>query len=190
MRTKDEKKKSSLFKATVTLVNRIGFTSSSVSKIAKEAGVSPATIYVYHSKKDELLVSVYISIKKRMADDILAGFDDSRPVRDTLKQAWFNAYTFGTNHTDYIQYIEQFANSPYVDLVDRSAIEKPFLPLFQVIQHGIERKIIKNAPFDALNAFFFHPAVFLSNAKHCTSFENTKEAVETAFTMAWDAIRR
>ncbi|MBU0970455.1 MAG: TetR/AcrR family transcriptional regulator; helix-turn-helix transcriptional regulator [Proteobacteria bacterium] len=42
------------------------FAASSVSKIAKEAGVSPATIYVYHKNKEDLLVSTYIEIKKNM----------------------------------------------------------------------------------------------------------------------------
>ena len=47
MRTKDDQKKEALFKATIKLVNEIGFASSSVSKIAKEANVSPSTIYVF-----------------------------------------------------------------------------------------------------------------------------------------------
>ena len=47
MRTKDEQKKEALFKATVKLVNEIGFAASSVSKIAKEASVSPSTLYVF-----------------------------------------------------------------------------------------------------------------------------------------------
>ena len=37
MRTKDDEKAAALFEATVKLVNEIGFASSSVSKIAREA---------------------------------------------------------------------------------------------------------------------------------------------------------
>ena len=63
MRVKDDEKQEALFEATVKLVNEIGFVSSSVSKIAKEANVSPATIYVYYKNKEDLLVSTYIAIK-------------------------------------------------------------------------------------------------------------------------------
>ncbi len=54
MRTKDDFKQEALFQATIKLVNDIGFVSSSVAKIAKEADVSPATIYVYHKNKEDL----------------------------------------------------------------------------------------------------------------------------------------
>ena len=64
MRVKDDIKQDALFEATVKLVNEIGFAASSVSKIAKEAGVSPATLYVYYKNKEDLLVSTYIEIKK------------------------------------------------------------------------------------------------------------------------------
>ena len=72
MRTKDDEKEAALFEATVKLVNETGFASSSVSKIAREAGVSPATIYVYHKNKEDLLVSTYIEIKLNLSKALLS----------------------------------------------------------------------------------------------------------------------
>jgi AcrR family transcriptional regulator len=77
VRIKDDIKQEALFEATVKLVNKIGFAASSVSKIAKEACVSPATIYVYHKNKEDLLVSTYIQIKKNIGSAIHEDFDDS-----------------------------------------------------------------------------------------------------------------
>ena len=74
MRVKDELKQDALFKATIKLVNEIGFVASSVSKIAREADVSPATIYVYYKNKEDLLVSTYINIKQTLSDEILRDF--------------------------------------------------------------------------------------------------------------------
>ena len=85
VRTQDEEKKEALFEATVKLVNEIGFVSSSVSKIAKEANVSPSTVYVYYKNKEDLLVSIYIQIKAHMGKVILEGFDESMPIRDFFK---------------------------------------------------------------------------------------------------------
>ena len=51
MRTKCEEKQEALFEATVKLVNEIGFAASSVAKIAKEANVSAATLYIYYKNK-------------------------------------------------------------------------------------------------------------------------------------------
>ena len=92
MRTKDDEKEAALFEATVKLVNEIGFASSSVSKIAREAGVSPATIYVYYKNKEDLLVSTYIAIKLDLSKALLRDFNDRRPIRDILRKVWFNMF--------------------------------------------------------------------------------------------------
>jgi len=39
-----------------------------VLKIAKEANVSPSTIYVFFNNKEDLLVSTYLEIKHNLAD--------------------------------------------------------------------------------------------------------------------------
>ena len=64
MRIKDDEKREALFEATVKLVNEIGFVSSSVSKIAKEANVSPATLYIYYKNKITIMkrISIFISL--------------------------------------------------------------------------------------------------------------------------------
>ena len=52
MRYKDEAKQNAIIEATVKLVNQIGFAATSTSKIAKEANVSSATIYIYYKNKE------------------------------------------------------------------------------------------------------------------------------------------
>ncbi len=189
MRTKDDKKIAALHEATVKLVNEIGFASSSVSKIAKEAGVSPATIYVYYEKKEELLVSTYVEIKKDMSSKIMDGFDESLPIRDILRLVWFNMFKFASDNSDYIKYIDQFSNSPYSQLVNKEELDKFFQPIVNVWITGIEQKIIKNVNPEILGAFMYQPIIFLSNKNHCKNFELTDENIETAFTLAWDAIK-
>jgi AcrR family transcriptional regulator len=189
MRTKDDEKIEALFEATVKLVNEIGFAASSVSKIAKEAKVSPATLYVYYENKEALLVSTYVAIKRDLSQVVLRDFDESRPIRDTLHLVWRNLFDHISNHLDYFRYMEQFTNSPYTDLVDHSTLERFFEPLARVIQRGIAEKIIKDVDRDILTVFFWHPVMVLANPRHCKSFEITDKNIEDAFTMAWDAIK-
>ncbi|MBU2511396.1 TetR/AcrR family transcriptional regulator [bacterium] len=189
MRTKDEVKHDAIIQATIKLVNKIGFVSSSVSKIAKEAGVSPATLYIYYKNKEDLLTSTYVSIKQLMGKVLLKELDDSQPIRDSLKKIWLNLFDFTRENPEYFQFTEQFANSPYSDLVKRTEVEKYFEPLSRIVIRGIEQKIIKDISFDVLRAFYFHPAMVLSNARLCQEFKSTPENVEAAFNLAWDAIR-
>ncbi|WDP91602.1 MAG: TetR/AcrR family transcriptional regulator [Desulfobacter sp.] len=190
MRVKDEIKQEALFQATVAMVNETGFAASSVSKIAKAAKVSPATLYVYHKNKEELLVSTYVRIKELMSRTLLRGFNEDLPIRDCLQQLWMNTFAFASEHPAYFQYMEQFANSPYSGLVDKEKVEAYFAPMFRVMTRGIEQKILKDVEFDILAAFMFYPVKALANPRFCTNFELTDKSIETAFNLAWDAVKR
>lgn len=189
MRTKDDEKKEALFHATVKLVNEIGFVSSSVSKIAKEAQVSPATLYVYYKNKEDLLVSTYIDIKLDLSQAILADFDDTLPIRDILKNVWHSMFDYISNNLEYFKFMEQFATSPYSSLVDRQALEQYFIPITNVLERGIDQKIIKPVDRHFLKAFLFQPIFYLANPHLCQDAELTANEIETAFTLAWDAIK-
>jgi len=189
MRVKDDIKQQALFEATVKLVNEIGFAASSVSKIAKLASVSPATLYVYYTNKEDLLVSTYIEIKKNIGAAVHKNFDETLPIRDILNHVWINLFDYISRHADYFQYSEQFSNSPYQALVDHQEIEKYFEPVIGVLLKGIEQKIIKDVSFEILTAFIFFPIITLSNARVNQEFQGTPEEIDIAFTLAWDAIK-
>ena len=189
MRVKDEIKQDAIIKATVALVNEIGFASSSVSKIAKRAGVSPATIYIYFKNKEDLLVSTYVQIKTCLGTALMEDFDANLPVRDAIFQAGKNLYGYISSHNELFYFTEQFANSPYTDLVDREKIEAPFKPLFDLIQHGIEQKIIKDVPFELLFSHLYIPIFSLVNPRMNPDFKATPENIEISMNMAWDAIK-
>jgi AcrR family transcriptional regulator len=189
MRIKDELKQDALFNATIKLVNEIGFVASSVSKIAREADVSPATIYVYYKNKEDLLLSTYINIKQILSEEILRDFDDSLPIRDTLKNLWLNMFRYIAKHPEQFQYSEQFANSPYCSLVNKADLDSYFEPVYRILNKGIEQKIIKNVSMDILATFIFYPIVTLANKRLCEDFPQNEDNIETAFTLAWDAIK-
>jgi len=189
MRIRDDKKQEALLLATVKVVNEIGFAASSVSKIAKEAGVSPATLYVYFKNKEDLLISTYVEIKKGMGNAMLEGFDDTRPVHDILHQVWRNSFQYVVENKNEFRYAEQFSNSPFVEQVDKDRIQKSFEPLFAVVQRGIEQKILKEVNLELVATFLFHPILVLANPNHCSTFELSQANIDLAFRMTWDAIR-
>lgn len=189
MRIKDENKQEAIIKATVKLVNQIGFAACSVSKIAKEAEVSPATLYIYYKNKEEMIVSTYIDIKKKLSSALLKNLDTTLPLRDICRNIWVNGFDYISRHQEYFQFAEQFGNSPYTELVDHSELDKHFAPIIALLNKGIEQKIIKNVPFEMLTVFIFYPVMLLSNPRLCRTIKMSKANVDTAFTMAWDAIK-
>ena len=107
-----------------------------------------------------------------------------------MRRAWYKVFDYAVTHQPYFQYAEQFSNSPYSELVDKAEIEAYFEPFIQVIVRGIEQKIIKNVDFEILSVFIFYPVLALANPKVCKNLEINQAHIDTAFTMAWDAIRR
>lgn len=189
MRIKDQLKQDAIIEATVQLVNEIGFASSSVSKIAKKANVSPATLYIYYENKEDLLVSTYIEIKKKMSRALLKNFDTNIPFRDILENFWKNGFEFVSQNRELFQYSEQFSNSPYSELVNHEELERHFAPFIKVLQKGIEQKVIKDVPFDILVTFIFYPIMIMSNSKMCKTLELNEDIIGIGFTLAWDAIK-
>ncbi|NQV16445.1 TetR/AcrR family transcriptional regulator [bacterium] len=189
VRVKDEIKQDAIIEATVALVNEIGFAASSVSKIAKRAGVSPATIYIYFENKEDLLVSTYIQIKKSLGDALMSNFNPTHPVHDALMNAGKNLFKYISDHRELFYFTEQFANSPYCELVNKGEIEAAFQPLFELLQYGIDQKIIKDAPFELLLAHLYHPIFSLANPRINPDFQPSPENIDMAMSMAWDAIK-
>lgn len=189
MRVKDENKRQAIIEATVSLVNEIGFASSSVSKIAKRAGVSPATLYIYYKNKEDLIVSTYMEIKTCLGNAVMDHFDPNRPVRDAVMQAGRNLFKHIGTNPEVFYFAEQFSNSPYNNLVDQEKLQLTFKPLMDILQYGIDQKIIKDAPFEILFAHLYIPIYGLVNARLNPSFRATPENVELSMNMAWDAIK-
>ena len=59
MRKRDDEKEKSIKAAVVKLTLEEGFHGTSISKIAKAAGVSPATVYTYFDSKEIMLQVIY-----------------------------------------------------------------------------------------------------------------------------------
>lgn len=90
MRTKDENKIKAIKHAVIKLAQADGFTNLTTAKVAKEAGVSPATIYLYYQDKTDMLSRLYEEVKDDMHRGLAgviaaAGADTTAQVRAMLE---------------------------------------------------------------------------------------------------------
>ncbi len=190
MRIKDPQKEEALFRATVQLVNEIGFAESSVSKIAKAAAVSPATLYTYFANKDDLIISTYKTIMEKMSAQVFLGLSDTQPVKEALLLIWRNIYSYiSKNRADYL-FTEQFSKSPHIQSIDLETHKKYFAPLAALIRRGKEQGVLKDAHFHMHTLFFYYPILLLANPNSCHAVPLEDSVLDTAFEFAWDAIKR
>ncbi|EUJ29992.1 TetR/AcrR family transcriptional regulator [Listeria grayi] len=64
MRIKDEAKVTAISQAVFQITKQEGLNNASISKIAKLAGVSPATVYIYYQDKSDMLSKIYLTSKR------------------------------------------------------------------------------------------------------------------------------
>jgi len=188
MRKRDDSKKQALVLATIKVVNELGFAASSVSKIAKEAGVSVATLYIYFENKEDLLLFTHLELKAKLSAALMSDFDSSLPVKTLLRGIWLNLFNFVDKEAESYKYIDQFTNSPFNQRVDSQAIALPYRKLHEKIEEGKREGILKDVPIEVVFSFLFAPAVFLARSHLTVGFNATHESINSTFSLAWDAI--
>ena len=75
MRRKDDEKEQRIRHAVIELMLQEGFNGTSIAKIARLAGVSPATVYIYYENKEEMLQDIYLEYSEEVFDYLLKGID-------------------------------------------------------------------------------------------------------------------
>jgi AcrR family transcriptional regulator len=189
MRHKDENKNEAIFQATIQLLNEIGFSDISMSKIAKRANVSPSTIYVYFKNKEDMLGKLYTNVKQKMSAQILAGIDDTIPVKIAFERVLRNQIEFIFNHKEEFLFLEQFSNSP---LIQNLCLEDPswmFHPLFELVDRGRDQKLLKECDTMLLLVLIHAPVSALVKQHFNGEFELNEKNIRDMIQMSWDAIK-
>lgn len=112
MRRKDDEKQKSIKKAVVRLVLEEGMHGTSISKIARAAGVSPATVYIYYENKDVMLRDIYQEYAEEMFANLLAKSDDDLEAAAFIDMVIREYYRFMQAHEDVYNFVEQFNACP------------------------------------------------------------------------------
>ncbi len=176
MRTRDYDKQQRIKEATVRLILREGINGASVAKIAQEAGVSPATIYIYYSNKDEMLAEVfkeyshqsYHYLMQRMVPEM-----SGAELIDTLVRGFFN-YT--VEHEEAFSFVEQCSRCP--SLAQTVCETECCCDVFDVIHHYQELGIVKRYSDPNLSAVLFSPVRFLALNSRKMQFDVEAELSE------------
>jgi TetR/AcrR family transcriptional regulator, multidrug resistance operon repressor len=119
VRTRDPKKELSLRKKAMAMVVKEGFAGFSMQKLAKSAGVSPATIYIYWKDKDDLLLQLYTEAFGKMGGTTLGDFDPGMSFQEGLRIQWKNRARWCLEHPVEAAFIDQVRFSPLHDRAHR-----------------------------------------------------------------------
>jgi len=190
MRTKDENKKEAIFSATIKVINEIGFANVSMSKIAKTAGVSASTLYIYYKNKEDLFRKVYVEVKKHMLLACNKGLSEKESTETNVRRMCENILAFAQKHREYFLFLEQSSNSPLItsELFEEVAhlTEKTNI----IFQKGINEGTLKDAPPFLLVGFCVYPIaqIYKDSYNNDGLLKNTN--YDLVFQMCWDAVKK
>ena len=157
MRTQDEQKKSLVKQKALELLVKHGFEGFSMQKLAKEAKISPATLYIYYADKEDLIKTLGIELSNRFAESTLDGFHGKMSLREGLKKQWENRSRYLLNHPVEANAWEVIRHSP-VGLEVASIVTKNIGPKMAEFAHNaIKNKELKEMPLEVYWSITYGP---------------------------------
>ncbi len=182
-------KKRALLNATLTLVNDHGFHDAPMSKIAKLAGVAPATIYLYFENKQDLINNLYLEVKASFSDCAFKGYDNTMPVKKGFEIIWYNIADYKLNLVNEAAFLSQCDNTPMIDEEIRKEGLKHLQPLLDLWDQGKKEGIIKPLSIFVLYAYTIYPLTFLMAMQQRNLYTLNTKVLDETFQAAWDAIK-
>lgn len=173
MRQQDDDKKQRVKDAVRDVILEEGFAGASISKIAKRAGVSPATVYIYYENKEDMMRSIYADFTSNMWSTVLQNVDRNASGADTIDRLLRNYFRYITENATTFSYVEQFSSSPA--LIKDFSTKDNIRDVLELIEYLKEKQVLK--PYDTTNIFaiLFFPAKALASGS--IVFEQNGEAL-------------
>ena len=165
MRKKDDEKEKSIKEAVIKLILQEGFHGTSISKIAKTAGVSPATVYIYFENKEIMLQSIYSEYSEEIFDYLLDRVNRRMAGPQILEILIKSYYNYIRENKEIFSFVEQFSNCP--SLASGCSEKRGICNINSLIAEMKNNRIIKDYSNDNLLAIMFYPvkAIAVDNRK-------------------------
>ena len=158
MRKKDFEKEQRVKEAVIKLILEQGFEGASISKIARAAGVSPATVYIYYDNKEQMLSSIYReyanSTYEYLMDRIRADMDGRQLVSSLVR----GYYSYITDHSEIYRFVEQCSHCPSLSAQEYNDVCCAF-DFFDCMK---DRGVLRRYSNESLAAIIFSPVKAIS----------------------------
>ena len=166
MRVRDQDKQQRIKEAMVHLILREGIDGTSISKIAKEACVSPATIYVYYDSKEEMLSEVFREYYRRTYQYLMRRVQPDMHGQELMTTIVRGCFAFSREHEEVFSFVEQCSRCP--TLAESVSEEECSCDILDLIHRYQARGEIRSCSDWNIGAMLFAPVRFLA-LNRCTT---------------------
>jgi len=182
-------KKTLILENTLECISAHGFHGTPISMIAEKAGVGAGTIYRYFDNKEALINSLFLEIKRRVMNAMLAGYTEEASFEERFKHLWMNLLNYFMKHPQEFQFIEQHRYASYMSKLTR---EESFMIMSPVMLFFIEAKrakALKDMPVYTIISLTYGPITSLAKLQIDHKQKLSIERIEQAADACWDAVR-
>jgi AcrR family transcriptional regulator len=155
MRRKDDEKERCIREAVIKIILQEGLNGASISKIAKLAGVSPATVYIYYENKENMLQDIYCEYSEKIYDYLLGRIYIGMGGHQVIEMLVKSYYNFIIEHREIFSFVEQVSNCP--SLSGGYPRQKNICNLYNLFSEMKKSRMVRNYNDDTLLAVIFHP---------------------------------
>ena len=135
-------KREQIISSSIEVFVEYGFHGAPITKLIKSIGVSNGTFFYYFKTKEELITAIYVEIKKELYASIYIDESSSVPIKKGLRELWKNWVLWARDNEMKFKFIEIFANSPFVSLVDKEEMQKAYMFIGSLLKRGIEEEVL------------------------------------------------
>lgn len=157
MRTKDENKELKIRDKAIELIVNEGFDGLSMHKLAKAAGISVSTIYIYYKNREDLLNKLFAYTTDSFMEATLRDFDPETDFETGLWKQWSNRLQHIFNNPLIYKFHEQFRNSPLIKKQPTLQEDIFRKAMKRFVEHAIEKKQIMELPPEVFWALAYGP---------------------------------
>ncbi len=155
VRKKDIEKQKCIKNSVVQLMLEEGFQGTSIAKIAKAAGVSPATVYIYYENKEAMLREIYKEYAEDIFQYLLENLSPDLSGEEIISELIRRYYLFIINNQEVFHFTEQYSSCPI--LKSSCGSMRGPANLNQLLTDLKDKQIINNFSNDNLYAILFSP---------------------------------
>lgn len=190
MRKKDMDKVAAVKKAVYDITINEGYQNLSMSKIAKKAGVSQATIYLTYASKEEMLTSMYVEARDILDSQTKVDTSPDVDVEAELKRMFTHYVETLLSHPDQAFFMDAVNNTP--ELIEQNVYQKMLHnndDILALIKLGKDSGKIADIPFPMIVSFTFNALNSWMKANYGHHVEPDDAQIATAVNLCWKVIK-
>lgn len=185
-------KRGKLLQTALELFVSQGFNDTPTSKIAKEAGIATGTLFYFFPTKDELIISLYLDLKRQAAESIHAALSEVKSTKEVIKTYYEESLKWSLRNPNEFSFLAQFSNSPYLKKIGADEISVQIGPVLQLFSAAIEEQQIADMDVKLLYALISNQVFGVNQYLSSNQFTRKEQhdIIEETFFMFWKMIER